>query len=136
MGKERRVFFFNPLLATEGGGRGAGGAGVWDDKRRSQAQRATATRPRTQIRAQRSAASMTMKSGSTEAGGCGGDPVVVAEEFMSAFRSLKGRVMLARWIESSSVSFLFRECVLERKRQGECCVLSCLEGLGVFIGKE
>ena len=106
MGRERRVFFFNPLLATEGGGRGTGGAGVWDDKRRSQAQRATAIRPRTQIRAQRSAASMTMKSGSTVAGGCGGDPVVVAEEFMSAFRSLKGRVMLARWIESSSVSFL------------------------------
>jgi len=135
LGRERRAFFFNPLLATEGGGRGAGGAGVWDDKRRSQAQRATAIRPRTQIRAQRSAASMTMKSGSTVAGGCGGDPVVVAEEFVSAFKSLKGRVMLARWIESSSVSFLFF-FEKERKRQGECCVLSCQEGLGAFIGKE
>ena len=81
------------MLATEGGGGGTGGVGFRDEKRRSQAQRATAMRPRTQIRAQRSAASMTMKSESTVADACGGDPVVVAEEFATAFRKLKGRAM-------------------------------------------
>lgn len=96
LGRERRIFFFKPLLAAAGSG-----GGVWVEvagrvvaeeevNRRSQAQRATAMRPRTQIRAQRSAASITTKSESTVAGGAGGGPA--ADEF-TAPRNRKVRVM-------------------------------------------
>lgn len=57
-GRERRFFFLTPLLA-----RGAGGGGEEEvEKRRRQAHRATAMRPKTQIRAQRRAARITRRS--------------------------------------------------------------------------
>ena len=90
-GRDRRIFFFTPLLAE--GGRGGGGreAVELEDprKRRSQAQRATATRPRTHMRAQRRAARMTTKSEPTVAES--GESAV--DDELCSSRNLKGRVM-------------------------------------------
>lgn len=66
-GSELRTFFLRPLLATAVAG-DAPATGV----RRSQAQRAIAVRPTTEIRAQRRAARMTTKSDSNEAAESGG----------------------------------------------------------------
>lgn len=102
VGRDFRIFFFNPLLAKEGDGGtkvamaaacgdGGGGDGVVvvvvEERRRSQAQRATATRPNTQIRAHRRAARITTKSESTVTGSTGSDDDV------TSLRSLRGRVM-------------------------------------------
>lgn len=95
LGRDLRIFFLRPLLAG-GVGRGvsAGLEAELPESRRSQAQRATAMRPSTQIRAQRRAARITTKSESTVApcSGGGGGGSLVAEE-LAAPRSLKGRVM-------------------------------------------
>lgn len=99
-GRDFRIFFFNPLLAKDGDGGTkagvaaacAGGDGVVvvveeEERRRSQAQRATAMRPNTQIRAQRRAARITTKSESTVTGSTGSDDDV------TSLRNLRGRVM-------------------------------------------
>lgn len=99
-GRDFRIFFFNPLLAKDGDGGTkvgvaaacAGGDGVVvvveeEESRRSQAQRATAMRPNTQIRAQRRAARITTKSESTVTGSTGSDDDV------TSLRNLRGRVM-------------------------------------------
>lgn len=99
-GRDFRIFFFNPLLARDedggtkvgmaaacGGGGDDGVVVVEEERRRSQAQRATAMRPNTQIRAQRRAARITTKSESTVTGSTGsGDDV-------TSLRNLRGRVM-------------------------------------------
>ncbi|CAI0434789.1 unnamed protein product [Linum tenue] len=113
LGRARRTFFFTPLLACEELGAPGGAlpppaaaAGPEEERRRIQAQRATATRPRTQIRAQRSAASMTTKSLST--GGTGG------------WESPAGAVVAAAGTESSSLNgrVMWRSC-RERERERE-----------------
>lgn len=101
-GRDLRIFFFSPLLAEEavaGGGCGA----VEDDvvaaalmapkveRRRSQAQRATATRPSTQMRAQRRAARITTKSESTVTGSPESVVLMVGE--LASARILNERVM-------------------------------------------
>ena len=99
-GRDFRIFFFNPLLAKDGDGGTkvgvaaacAGGDGVVvvveeEERRRSQAQRATAMRPNTQIRAQRRAARITTKSESTVTGSTGSDDDV------TSLRNLRGRFM-------------------------------------------
>lgn len=100
-GRDFRIFFFNPLLArdVDGGtkvGIAAACGGDWvvvvvvveeEERRRSQAQRATAMRPNTQIKAQRRAARITTKSESTVTGSTdSGDDV-------TSLRNLRGRVM-------------------------------------------
>lgn len=99
-GRDFRIFFFNPLLAKDGDGGTkvgvaaacAGGDGVVvvveeEERRRSQAQRATAMRPNTQIRAQRRAARITTKSESTVTGSTG------SVDDVTSLRNLRGRVM-------------------------------------------
>lgn len=99
-GRDFRIFFFNPLLArdVDGGtkvGIAAACGGDWvvvvvveeEERRRSQAQRATAMRPNTQIKAQRRAARITTKSESTVTGSTdSGDDV-------TSLRNLRVRVM-------------------------------------------
>ncbi|URD94617.1 hypothetical protein MUK42_37776 [Musa troglodytarum] len=65
VGRERRAFFSRPVSV----GRKTEAAAAREG--RSQAQRATTARPRTQMRPQRSAARKTMRSESTERGSCG-----------------------------------------------------------------
>lgn len=97
LGRELRIFFFKPLLATEGE-REEGIAGcivggvVVEERRRSQAQRATEMRPSTQIKAQRRAAKITTKSESTVTG-CSLDTDDDEDDGVTSFRNLKGRVM-------------------------------------------
>ena len=101
-GRDFRIFFFNPLLARDvDGGTKVGIAAACgvvvvvvvvvvveeEERRRSQAQRATAMRPNTQIKAQRRAARITTKSESTVTGSTdSGDDV-------TSLRNLRGRVM-------------------------------------------
>lgn len=77
-----------------GGSEGRDEVFVFEDatveRRRSQAHRATATRPRTQIKAQRRAARMTTKSESTV--GESGAESAVDDEFTPP-NNLNGRVM-------------------------------------------
>lgn len=92
LGRALRIFFLRPLLAGGVGRDEAEGVGAKaPERRRSQAQRATAMRPRTQIRAHRRAARITTKSESTVAASSGGGSVVAEE--LAEPRSLKGRVM-------------------------------------------
>jgi hypothetical protein len=85
LGRERRTFFLTPLFAAAGGAVWEARAGEGRRKRRRQPQRATATRPKTQMRAQRRAARITTKSESTT--------VESEEDELSSSRNLKGRVM-------------------------------------------
>lgn len=89
-GSELRTFFLRPLLATAVAGE-APAAGP----RRSQAHRAMAVRPTTDMRAQRRAARMTTKSDSNEAVESGGG----AAEEMDC-NVLSERVML-KWKKKS-----------------------------------
>ncbi|PON90504.1 hypothetical protein TorRG33x02_137890 [Trema orientale] len=92
-GRERRIFFFSPLLGGGGGGRLEPLAEELPaERRRSQAHRATATRPSTQIRAQRSAARITTKSESTEGSGDDAAGDDDDDEFTPP-NNLKGRFM-------------------------------------------
>lgn len=75
LGRDWRTFFLMPLLA-EGCCRGI----PTPVARRSQAHRATAMRPMTQMRAHRSAARMTTKSDSTLAESRGGEATTFFEE--------------------------------------------------------
>lgn len=87
-GTDWRIFFFRPLFEA-----------AFDDTveaRRSHAQRATAMRPTTQIKAQSKAARMTTKSDST-ATASGGCAAVVDgdEDELTVLRNLVGRVMMS-----------------------------------------
>lgn len=88
-GRDLRIFFLRPLLEAGGGGGRVEAAPPPSPARwRSQAQRATATRPRTQIKAQRRAARIMTKSESYLSGSAVSE---MAEELTPA-RYLKGRI--------------------------------------------
>lgn len=95
LGRERRVFFLRPLFGGGTEGRDEVAAAVDEEgtmeRRRSQAHRATATSPSTQIKAQSRAARITTKSESTVAES-GADDSAVDDEF-TPLKNLKGRVM-------------------------------------------
>lgn len=81
-GRDWSTFFFRPLLARAR-------AGEWvtalPEPRRSQAQRATAIKPTTHMRAQSRAASMTTKSDSTvTASGGGASAASTVDVFVDA----------------------------------------------------
>lgn len=117
-GSDLRIFFFKPLLARAaawGGGIEGGEVEVVVllrefERRRSHAQRATATRPSTQMSAQRSAARITTKSESTATGWRDSAVVVImwADDEFTSPRDLNVRVM---WRSERD---------RERKRKREC----------------
>lgn len=108
LGSDWSTFFFNPLLAEACPGERAPPDPT--EPRRSQAQRATAMRPTTHIKAQSKAAKMTTKSDSKVTASGGGASTTV-DELVAALRNLQVLVMTQTYI------YLLLRMFSERERE-------------------